>query len=75
MEKPDRRPGREYSQQHDEPHAEQNVADILLLERVEEELVPAIDRQGGGEIGEQEEQNRRREQPGTRAGLTAPESA
>ena len=45
---------------------------VLALERIEEELVPAVDRERGAKIGEQEEEDGAGQNPGAPSRLPAP---
>jgi hypothetical protein len=49
--------------------------DVPLLEGIEEELVPAIDRKGGAQVREQEDAQRDRQEPRDAPAVAAPEPA
>ena len=57
MQEPDGKCRGKQGQRQDKTKTEDDGPGVLLLERVKEELVPAIDRERCAKIGEEKEQN------------------
>src|SRR5688500_19561159 len=65
---------RGYRQRQHDADAVDHVFEVLLLDRVEEELVPAVDAEGRREVGEGEGEHAEGQDPGLPLGRPAPEA-
>ena len=74
MQEPDRKCRRKECQDQNETKTNDNGLGVLLFERIKEELVPAINREGRAEVGKKKKKSSGGQKPRSRPRAPAPEA-